>query len=502
MICADVRERILDHVYGLLEGDERSLIEAHLRDCASCAADRAKASEQRALLRLEPPAAVPPGLAERTLRRVERPRRFPLRGLAAAAGLLLAAALVWSVSRERGFVWDSEGARRAPMEGELLSAEGVLEYPDGTRISLQPGARLRADGRRSAFLEEGEVFCRVRPSDERFVVSTPLADIVVLGTDFTLSLRRDVPMNRSKALASGLVLTVAVASGVVLVGNGSGEVTLRAEEAAAVVPGQAPAKIAEEDPRKVFAQAKDVDGEADALAAEAEELRRSGRLLLAERQRRALTPEPAPKKEDKEISDLIRAQMKVMMKGKVKEAVDKLDRIVALSPEQRRSAESLHEKAFERILEALVRGDYGALDDRGLEKEIQDGVSRLLRPDQRPLYDKARQEEEDAARVRRQEEERKGFHEAAEAMGLAPAERSSLEPLLAAPLQRFREEDAKLQVKALTGGMSLDALKTSQAELRAKLLGEMKERLAPDTLDALRRHLEKLSKFMLPEDEK
>ena len=42
--CERCQPLVLDHLYGLLDGPDAAFVEAHLRECASCAATRDEAA--------------------------------------------------------------------------------------------------------------------------------------------------------------------------------------------------------------------------------------------------------------------------------------------------------------------------------------------------------------------------------------------------------------------------------------------------------------------------
>src|SRR2546423_329114 len=105
--CATCQARLLEHLYGLLDGDDRPAFEAHLAACPACQAALDTARRQQALLaraaraefpggRFAPPADAP---APAVLTLPPRPAPAPAparrraRRWAAAAAVLLAAGL-------------------------------------------------------------------------------------------------------------------------------------------------------------------------------------------------------------------------------------------------------------------------------------------------------------------------------------------------------------------------------------------------------------------------
>ncbi len=70
-------------------------------------------------------------------------------------------------------------------DGEQLPGRAVVRYPDGSRLELGEGGELRANGAR---IEHGTVEAVVakQPAGRVFTISTPQAEVLVLGTRFTL----------------------------------------------------------------------------------------------------------------------------------------------------------------------------------------------------------------------------------------------------------------------------------------------------------------------------
>ena len=73
--CERCQPLVLDHLYGLLDGPDAAFVEAHLRECASCAATRDEAAHVAGLfaqaaqgafpqVRFETPASEPAQLSE------------------------------------------------------------------------------------------------------------------------------------------------------------------------------------------------------------------------------------------------------------------------------------------------------------------------------------------------------------------------------------------------------------------------------------------------------
>lgn len=134
-----------------LDGAERRAFEAHLASCARCRAEVAELRDVTASLAHAAPAASPPPmLRDRVLREARegrastvaqtpvvplaprRARTSALPWLAAAAGLVLAAGLGWSLAQER--------AERRALQGELARAESRAD--DALRLAAQRDSLL------------------------------------------------------------------------------------------------------------------------------------------------------------------------------------------------------------------------------------------------------------------------------------------------------------------------------------------------------------------------
>lgn len=152
--------------------------------------------------------------------------RWPL---AAAAGLLLAAAALWLALPEAELP-SRDGRRLAA--GTALVGPAALRWDDGSSVELAGGARaeVRNAARGPALLlADGSAAARVapRPPGRGFAIATPHAEAAVLGTAFRL------------AVAGGAT-HLAVQEGVVRLGNAAGSVAVPAGAAASAAPGAAP----------------------------------------------------------------------------------------------------------------------------------------------------------------------------------------------------------------------------------------------------------------------
>lgn len=139
-------------------------------------------------------------------------RRRLLGGVAAAAGLLLVAGAAFltqgsrsidaSLAQVQGSAWVIRDDRKVPVSDirEMRAGDRVLttpearteiRYKDGSQIVLleKTEVRLRDDVRARMELREGTVRCEVspQPADRPFILSTPQAEAVVVGTSFDLS---------------------------------------------------------------------------------------------------------------------------------------------------------------------------------------------------------------------------------------------------------------------------------------------------------------------------
>src|SRR5205814_5528299 len=137
---------------------------------------------------------------------------------------------------------------------------------------------------------------------------------------------------KSLVAGSGILLTVAVVAGIVRVSNDRGEVLLRADESAAARPGEGPRRISDADIDRIAREARQAEEEATTLEAQTIELRRAGKAMLLELQRRSAPPAPAAKPSKKSpLAGILKAQMSASIKSSVKPEVDKTDRRIHLT---------------------------------------------------------------------------------------------------------------------------------------------------------------------------
>lgn len=152
MTCAEVRERLSDHVLGSLSEGEELRIRRHLRGCGPCRAELRALEEGLAVaVSAVPPVEPPPALRERVLGALEeewletpavpRPRAVWFVAAAAAVAVLLAV------------VWGAGQARRAERAAaEAASYERVLAVLGGTGFRVGEIRPVDASGVRGSVL--------------------------------------------------------------------------------------------------------------------------------------------------------------------------------------------------------------------------------------------------------------------------------------------------------------------------------------------------------------
>lgn len=123
-----VRERLSAWLDGELSDAERLEVAAHLEVCEECRRELARLQRLDAALgRLD--AAVPPGLAERVLDRLQPRRRYWWQSLALAASLLLGIVLGGTLARDF-YPYQDQAATNGT--GEVLALEEFNDFPQGS----------------------------------------------------------------------------------------------------------------------------------------------------------------------------------------------------------------------------------------------------------------------------------------------------------------------------------------------------------------------------------
>lgn len=121
-----VRERLSAWLDGELSAAERREVAAHLEVCEECRRELALLTRLDAALgHLD--AAVPPGLAERVLDRLQPRRRYWWQSLALAASLLLGIVLGGTLARD---FYPYQTAANGT--GEVLALEEFNDFPQGS----------------------------------------------------------------------------------------------------------------------------------------------------------------------------------------------------------------------------------------------------------------------------------------------------------------------------------------------------------------------------------
>lgn len=199
----DAREARLDQAWGPLEPERQRALEAHLARCAECRAftaeiDGVETGLADTLSSIEPVAAS----------RAFRPRRL--------ARFLVAASLVGAI----GLGWWA-AQPRVHGAGAVLDRPGIYRLERG-EVSLAPATRVVVGAPERLRLESGRAHFRVLEGPP-FAVETSVANVEVLGTEFTVELEED-PMNRTGAgVAAASAVVVTVITGVVLVRPNDGQ---------------------------------------------------------------------------------------------------------------------------------------------------------------------------------------------------------------------------------------------------------------------------------------
>lgn len=222
--CQPVRDALPGYLVGALDDGELTEVEAHLVDCAECAAELAE------LVTLEDDlqalAAQPQPVT----------RGGWWAGLALAAGLLLGLLLSLAWPGERGAPSAQASAPRL-LHGALLGAQAgqalelgqavtargpsVIDLQGGSLAELEAGAKLVLIGPRELRLQAGAARIRVAPGDDPFDLHAPHAHVRALGTTFAVQIAGDPRMTQSQRTSVGVAVAtaVAVSAGAVLLSS-------------------------------------------------------------------------------------------------------------------------------------------------------------------------------------------------------------------------------------------------------------------------------------------
>ena len=245
MSCAQNRPRLGELLVGALNDELAAPLLEHLAECDACGAELAElqALEDDLALAAAPRAASAPTPANAPTRWAPRRRRAWRLVLGPAlAASLLAVALVGRPSAEgAGEPLPASALARGPgdvpLRRPLRFAERTsLALPDGSVVAADAGALLELTGPRSLVLHAGLAAFDVAKHRTPFTVRTPRGAATVLGTTFRLEVKEIDMHTAARASAAVTVVTLAVASGVVLFVPDGGE-PMRVEAGQAVVAG-------------------------------------------------------------------------------------------------------------------------------------------------------------------------------------------------------------------------------------------------------------------------
>lgn len=216
MTCAP--ERVTALVDGVLEGEERARVEAHVAQCADCTVQAEDERALRARLRALPSPQPPPGLEERVRRKLRRRQRWPgavraLLPLAAVVVLALwargyAPFVAWELSRDHEHCF---GMPRLPAQVWASESDLVAEWFDerGDRVPVVPATvgRLALVGGRHCRLADASRSAHLYYSSDDSQVSVfVLAHGVRMSDDFATSSRGNgVALLRLGARVLGVV---------------------------------------------------------------------------------------------------------------------------------------------------------------------------------------------------------------------------------------------------------------------------------------------------------
>jgi ferric-dicitrate binding protein FerR (iron transport regulator) len=198
MNCDDIRASLPARRSGNLDPRESDEVDAHLRDCRSCAAEaRSEQSVYSALFSID---EIKPGpRVWQRLERETRNRKLTLTGpvkIAAAAGILAAAfsfAFVATLLRPSRVATVASVAPGSPIEpGYALRAHerlvtpafALLTLPDVGTLKLNRDTAIVFESPRRVRLERGELFADIRSDVRGFAVESGGTEIAVKGTRF------------------------------------------------------------------------------------------------------------------------------------------------------------------------------------------------------------------------------------------------------------------------------------------------------------------------------
>ena len=227
----NLQDLVASHLSGDLDEEGRKRLNAILQKNPAARSIFASALRQEVLLA----EILREGKAEAAPAR----RRFPWKPLAAAAAVLLAAGAAWwfrppappaapiaRLERAEGTVWivmPSGRARAAAgteiVPGARIEADGpaAVRFGDGVRVRLDPGTQAALPSADRVVVDRGSVAAEVSPrsAGRPFVVATPQAEALVLGTRFIVSIEGEgtllkvnegrVRMKRASDAASAVV---------------------------------------------------------------------------------------------------------------------------------------------------------------------------------------------------------------------------------------------------------------------------------------------------------
>ncbi len=297
--CTQVDSLVQAYVDGELRDSERAILEQHLSDCAAC---RKVLREHRATAALMFEALAPhqlsgdltpavlshlphmdhvQSLAQEATWRIKNPRRATLvfRALVPALAPMLlfvlgfAIYMAWpeaeSAGRVVGMVVHRDGGVLRSHDDSTLRHAVALESrvtPDErfetdrdstlminlagpSQVKVDHNTRVKIVDTRAVNVEAGRVWLNVCKAREKFRVTTPLADIIVFGTQFAV----DVNGNRT---------VVTVSEGEVTVEQGERFAVLHAGEELEVRPQAEPFTVREVPVAKVMAWTRRVQPDA------------------------------------------------------------------------------------------------------------------------------------------------------------------------------------------------------------------------------------------------